>query len=137
MVGRTELGVLHVDDDSAILQLLVAYLDRRDVEIRLTSVTTGGDALDRLQAAPEAFDVVVCDYSLASPGGVEFLEIMRESFPDLPVIVFTGRAEAEETVRDHGAADFFVKGDAGTLDDLAERIVEVVDGFDHRVEPAD
>jgi DNA-binding NtrC family response regulator len=34
---------------------------------------------------------VVSDYSMPGTDGIEFLEQVRERFPDLPFIIFTGK----------------------------------------------
>ena len=127
MMGDSTVGVLHVDDDPAMLDLTLAFLGRLDVDARLYSVTDAEEALEILRTEPAAIDVVVSDFSLPDEGGIAFLETVRELRPDLPFIFFTGRTDSRQRALDSGATDYIVKGSADTLHELAHRIVEVVD----------
>lgn len=121
------VGVLHVDDDPAVLDLTLAFLERLDTDARLISATDGAEALEILRDDPVAVDVIVSDFSLPHEGGIAFLDAVRAESPDLPFIFFTGRTDKEATALEHGATDYIVKGNVETLHELAHRIVEVVD----------
>jgi CheY-like chemotaxis protein len=141
MVGNSTVGVLHVDDDPAMLDLTVAFLERLNTDVTLHSVTDAEEALDMLRTDSATVDVVVSDFSLPDEGGIAFLDAVREVRPDLPFIFFTGRTDTRQRALDHGATDYIVKGNAATLHDLAHTIVEVVGLADEREcyepEPAD
>lgn len=126
MGGTRAVEVLHVDDDQAMLDLTVAFLERLDIDARLTSVDDATEALDRLGA--DRVDVVVSDYSLPDRSGIDFLEHVRADHPELPFIFFTGRTDKEAEALDHGATDYIVKGNAATFDTLARSIVTAVEG---------
>ncbi|PYZ03230.1 hypothetical protein C8039_01745 [Halogeometricum sp. wsp3] len=78
------MRVLHVDDDAAFAELVAIYLERerdhspshRDVRRRCT-----GDASD-IQV-----DCVVSDYDMPQKDGLDFLELVRHDYPDLPFIL--------------------------------------------------
>jgi DNA-binding NtrC family response regulator len=127
MLRKRAVDVLHVDDDPAMLDLTVAFLERLDAEATLRSVMDAEEALEILRTDSESVDVVVSDFSLPDEGGIAFLEAVREVRPDVPFIFFTGRTDTEQRALDHGATDYIVKGNAATLNDLVHRIVEVVD----------
>jgi CheY-like chemotaxis protein len=140
MVGNSTVDVLHVDDDPAMLDLTIAFLERLDTEVTLHSVTDAEEALDLLRSDSVTVDVVVSDFSLPD-GGIAFLDAVREVRPDLPFIFFTGRTDNRQRALDHGATDYIVKGNAATLNDLAHTIVQVVGLADEQEwcgpEPAD
>jgi len=88
-----EVRVLHVDDDPEINELTKTFLERIDENFRVTGETTVVGALDRLQSGE--FDCVVSDYEMPNTNGIEFLEIVRDQYPDLPFILFTGKGSEE------------------------------------------
>lgn len=133
MGETTPVGVLHVDDDPAMRELLVAFLERRGLEPRLRTAATAAEATELLKSDPAAVDVVVSDMSLPDDeGGLGFLEDVRAEYPDLPFVVFTGRDDREDLARERGATDYVVKGTVRRLETLAARIDELVDEADRR-----
>jgi len=88
-----EVSVLHVDDDADFADVAAAMLEREDERLSVTTVTSAADGLDRL--ADREFDCVVSDYDMPGCNGVEFLEAVREEYPDLPFVLFTGKGSEE------------------------------------------
>ncbi len=86
------IRVLHVDDDPAFADLAATYLEREDDRIRVETATDADDGLDRLA---DEFDCVVSDYDMPGTNGIEFLETVRETHPDLPFILYTGKGSEE------------------------------------------
>lgn len=131
MGETTPVGVLHIDDDPAMRELFVAFLEHRGLEPRLLPAATGAEALAELRSDPGAVDVVVSDMSLPDDGGgIGFLDDVRAAYPDLPFVFFTGRDDREELARERGATDYVVKGTGRRLETLASRIDDLVDGAD-------
>lgn len=54
---------------------------------------TGDAAFDRLKLLDGAVDLVFLDILMSGGGGVITLHRIRELWPDLPVVVITGRSE--------------------------------------------
>ncbi|HEX4183587.1 MAG TPA: response regulator, partial [Caulobacteraceae bacterium] len=81
---------LLVVEDNPAEQLGVTELLAHD-DIDIESVSSGGEALERLRAEPA--DCVVLDLRLPDMSGFEVLERLRDdgSLADTPVVVFTGR----------------------------------------------
>jgi DNA-binding NtrC family response regulator len=99
--------ILIVDDEEFIRQ----NLDRILKEERYTTVLAqnGKEALEFLREAP--FDLVFLDLKLPDISGIEVLKTIRESDPDLLVIVMTGYASVESAVAalKSGAYDYIKK----------------------------
>jgi PAS domain S-box-containing protein len=124
------IRVLHVDDDLEFADLTAEFLHRESD--RMTAVTVRSPAEARQYLADETVDCIVSDYEMAPEDGIEFLESVREEYPDLPFILFTGRgseAIASEAIS-AGATDYLQKG-TGTSQYavLANRIENAVSQY--------
>ena len=93
--GAGELTVLVVDDETALRDALLRFLDRRG--IRGEGVSDGREALRVLQQ--RRFDVIISDVRMPGMSGREFLERLQRDRPDLvPRVVFsTGDTFAPDT----------------------------------------
>jgi PAS domain S-box-containing protein len=136
------LAVLHVDDDPALGELVQLYLERDDVnpECTVRTETSPAAALDVLRAEDGTFDCVISDYSMPDMNGIEFVEAVRETHPELPVLLFSGEETDEiaaEIIR-AGLSDYLQKGvgaDKYTM--LIRRVEHAVESegqFDPEVE---
>ena len=85
--------VLHVDDDPAFADLTTAFLERQDDRFSVATATDPDEGLSRLDA--ETFDCVVSDHDMPGRTGIEFLRAVRETYPDIPFILFTGKGSEE------------------------------------------
>ena len=122
------IRVLHVDDDPSLAEIVATYLEREDDRI---DVHVEADAEDGLEALDrEAFDCVVSDHEMPGRTGIEFLRAVREAYPDLPFLLFTGRGSesvAGEAIS-AGVTDYLQKG-TGTeqYELLANRVLNAVE----------
>jgi PAS domain S-box-containing protein len=87
-----EVSVVHVDDDSGIVELAATYLEREDDRITVTSVTSVSAALEQITATT---DCVISDYEMPQMDGIELLHTVRAEYPNLPFILFTGKGSEE------------------------------------------
>lgn len=99
--------VLLVEDDSTLREVLARLLVREGHLVE--AVGTAEEGLRLLDEVP--VDLVVTDIRLPGVGGLELLESVRRSSPQLPVIVMSGAASLEDAVRaiKLGAVDFLEK----------------------------
>ena len=109
-VGRTSPGerfrLLVVDDDVAIREIISAMLTEQGYEI--VTAEDGQQALDLLpQVRPH---LVVTDLRMPRMSGDELVRIVRESFPQLPVIVVSGDFLPDESPVSVLADAFIPKG---------------------------
>lgn len=84
----SDLKVLIVDDQSGIRRLLAEYF--RYEGWQPVEATNGREALDKL---PENPDVILLDMKMPVMDGIDCLEKLRQTHPNLPVIVMTAYGE--------------------------------------------
>lgn len=119
--------ILHVDDDPAFAELVATYLERENDRFEVLTEPGPDAALARLDEAD--VDCVVSDYDMPECNGIEFLTAVREEYPDLPFVLFTGKgseAVASDAIS-AGVTDYIQKG-TGTdqYELLANRITNAV-----------
>ncbi|MFB6301297.1 MAG: response regulator [Haloferacaceae archaeon] len=104
------IRVLHVDDDPEFADLTATFLERENGAFAVETATDADDGLARLDGGD--VDCVVSDYDMPGRNGIEFLKAVREDYPDLPFILFTGKGSegiASEAVS-AGVTDYLRKG---------------------------
>lgn len=92
--------VLVVDDEPVVRRLAARVLDSAGYDVH--EVGDGQQALDFLTARDTDVDVVVSDIVMPRLNGVQLLETLSRSHPDLPVILMSGYGPAE--LADRGIA---------------------------------
>ncbi|MCD2203295.1 PAS domain S-box protein [Halobacterium sp. KA-6] len=127
MSTTTPIHVLHVDDEPAFAEMVAEFLTREDDQIEITTATSAADGLTHLEDTH--FDCIVSDYDMPAQNGIEFLNAVRDTHPDLPFILFTGKG-SEEIASDAisaGVTDYLQKeGGTGQYTLLAHRITNAV-----------
>jgi PAS domain S-box-containing protein len=84
--------ILHVDDEPGFSETTAIYLEREDDRFTVETATSAADALDQLTTET---DCVVSDHEMPGMNGIEFLSAVREEYPDIPFILFTGKGSEE------------------------------------------
>lgn len=82
---------LHVDDEPGLADMLATFLEREDD--RFTIETALGASEGLVHLTTNDFDCVVSDYDLPDTDGIELLKRVRENYPQLPFILFTGEGQ--------------------------------------------
>ena len=85
--------VMYVDDDQALVFLMVRVLKRRGFVV--TAFSDPHEALAAFQSQPEAFDLVVTDYNMPGYSGLDLLRQLKLIRPDLPVALASGYVTPE------------------------------------------
>jgi len=107
--------VLIVEDDQLQREMLATLLKRK-LDFGSHTAEHGREALDFLEADTERqIKLVVMDINMPVMGGLETLEIIRQTYPSLPVIMLTGSKDVGDAVEAMklGATDFLTKPYAG------------------------
>jgi len=100
-------NILIVDDEQSYRQLLTLVFEEQGNTIR--TAMNGRQALDLL--ATEPADIIISDVKMPDMDGIEMLRSVRETLPDLGVVLMTAFASVE-TAREAfklGADDFIQK----------------------------
>ena len=106
----SSIAVLHVDDEPDFLDVATELLEQQSSEIDVITAGSAAEALDRLTTTP--VDCIISDYRMPGKDGIELLTAVREEYPALPFILFTG-AGSEAVASDAiaaGATDYLQKG---------------------------
>jgi two-component system, cell cycle sensor histidine kinase and response regulator CckA len=85
--------VLVVEDEPVVRRFAARVLDSAGYDVH--EVGDGQQALDFLTAREQAVDVVVSDIVMPRLNGVQLLETLSKSHPDLPVILMSGYGPAD------------------------------------------
>ncbi len=115
--------ILVVDDsefDRAVVRQILATLEYCDAEF----VTDGGSALRRLDAG--AVDLVLTDVLMPDMSGLELLERVQKTHPDVPVVIMTGSGSEELVIQALrlGAANYVIKKDlVADLPEIVENVM--------------
>lgn len=97
---RQQIQVLHVDDDPNLTDLIKTFLERKDDHFIVETATDADEGLKLI--SNRSPDCIVSDYNMPRMDGIELLQTVRERYPDLPFILFTGRGS--ETVASEAIA---------------------------------
>ncbi len=104
MVGER---ILIIDDESSIRKMFGLILSREGYNV--TEAEEGNEGL--LLIGSEEYDLVLLDIMMPGITGIECLERIKETHPELPVIMVTGVINVETTVEatEKGAFDYIIK----------------------------
>lgn len=87
--------ILVVDDEDIVCQSIKKILSRKGYEIE--------NALDVEEALKKinqrSFDLVITDLMMPKTNGIELMQIIREHYPELEVIMITGYSSIESAVK--------------------------------------
>lgn len=88
--------ILVVDDEPPIRELLQAYFQKHGYE-----VTTAATAEEAVRLADDlSLHLVVLDVLLPDSDGLEILQTLKGSHPNLPIIIMTGIGFDEELLQE-------------------------------------
>lgn len=88
----TGLTVLVVDDETAVRRFAVRVLQRDGYEV--IEAADGAEALDLVRSDKMTIDAIVSDIVMPRLNGVELMQAVAETHPDIPVILMSGYATA-------------------------------------------
>jgi DNA-binding NtrC family response regulator len=99
--------ILIVDDEEIVIKSCVRILDGGDFQI--DAVEDGFAALRKIEEEP--YDVVILDIMMPKMDGLEVLRRVKESHPDIDVIMVTGLSQIDTAVQAMklGAFDYLAK----------------------------
>ena len=131
MNSNQQYSVFVVDDNPLYVQLMLDYF-KRNPKLHFKTFANADECLAQLEENP---DVVVLDYFLesqyadAGKNSLEVLEKIDEKYPNLPVVVLSGKESLEIAVDSlqHGAYDYVVKNENAFMR-LENAIMNIIRG---------
>lgn len=115
--------ILVVDDEEIVIRSCLRILGNGDYEVE--AVQDGWEALGKIDE--NDYDVIILDIMMPKIDGMEVLQRVKETHPDVDVIMVTGHSQIETAVRSMklGAFDYLPKPfDPDELELTVERALE-------------
>ena len=115
--------ILVVDDEEIVIQSCLRILGNGDYEVE--AVQDGWEALRKIDE--NDYDILILDIMMPKIDGMEVLQRVKETHPDVDVIMVTGHSQIETAVRSMklGAFDYLPKPfDPDELELIVERALE-------------
>lgn len=117
-VGDRQTYLLAVDDEPAIRDLYVELLTLENYRVDVAE--NGIGALDLM--ARNSYDAVLLDLRMPKKAGMDVLRLVRQTLPELPVIVVSGVAHPSEFQAARAAGAFACIRKPFRFDELFEAI---------------
>ncbi|MBN1384340.1 MAG: response regulator [Elusimicrobia bacterium] len=120
--GRGKGHILVVDDEIEILKFIETVLKKNGY-----SVTVTHDAFHALNLLEKNdFDIAITDLKMPQMSGVELLEIIKEKYPKVKVLIITASARTDLAIKciEKGANDYLIK--PFTLNQLKKKVESLV-----------
>jgi CheY-like chemotaxis protein len=125
--SRNQVNLLIVEDftpEAEVMSIILNDYDS-DKEYNITIVANGSEALKNFEE--NDFNLVILDLGLPDMSGLEVLEKIKKSQPEVQVIVYTGQDDREIAVKamKMGASEFLIKNyeDIQTLPKIVEKVL--------------
>ena len=114
--------ILVVDDDPLVCDSM-----RRMLEVDGRQVALAGSAREALALCDkQTFDLIIIDYLMPVMKGDKLALVIRERYPDKPIIMITADAEKLESLKENPPGVDLVIGKPFQLDDLREAVSRVL-----------
>lgn len=112
------MRILIVEDEEELASVLVEALEDESYAVDLA--VTGAAAEELMDLNP--YDLVVLDWTIPEPSGIELLRLWRAGGSEVPVLMLTGRRDIGDRVDglDTGADDYLTK--PFSFDELLARV---------------
>jgi DNA-binding NtrC family response regulator len=103
----SDYQILFVDDDKDILTMVQQYLEMQGYNV--TTVNSGLKALDLVK--DQKIDIIFTDYKMPEFNGLELLAAVKQTKPEIEVIIVTGYGSMESAIQamKFGSYDYLQK----------------------------
>ena len=88
-------GILIVDDEEIVIMSCLRILGGGDCHVE--GAYDGPEAQRKIEENP--YDVIILDVMMPNMGGLEVLRRVKETHPDVDVIMLTGLSQADTVVQ--------------------------------------
>jgi CheY-like chemotaxis protein len=125
--GTAQYRVLIVDDEGNLRTLGKSILESQGYEVHCA-----GDGFEGLTALKNAVpDMIISDLQMPNMNGFEFLSVVRQRFPAVPVIVISGEFSGVSVPENVLAEGFFPKGGykpAALFEKISDLLIHLPNG---------
>jgi len=120
---ENKVNIMVVDDEEIVRESLTSWLEEDGYHVE--AVESGKKALERLPA--KNWDLMLVDLKMPGMDGIQLMDEVHKTFPDMLVIIMTAYATVDTAVKamKKGAYDYFVK--PFNPDDISLTIRKIVD----------
>jgi len=101
------MKILVCDDEPAVTEYISCLLEMEGHEVE-TSID-GGEALEKIQAKPSSYDVLITDHRMPKLTGVELIESVRALNAPLKMMLISGMELADIPMAYQTCMDCFLK----------------------------
>ncbi len=101
--------ILVIEDEQAIRRVLKKIISEENSTYEVDEAEDGLEGLDLIQTTD--YDLILCDIKMPKVDGVEVLEKVRKTKPEIPVVMISGHGDLDTAVRTMrlGAFDYISK----------------------------
>jgi signal transduction histidine kinase len=124
---KSPLHILHLEDDPNDASLIQSTLESEGIACATTRVQTREDFVAVLEYG--GIDLVFSDFTMPAFDGLSATKIMRERWPELPIILVSGTLGEERAVDalKNGATDYVLKNRLARLAPSVRRAMKEVE----------
>lgn len=115
--------LLVIDDSQEILVALSKFFTKKNYEV--ITAADGLDGLKLIKTDAKGFDLVITDLVMPDISGVGIISIIKEKYPETPVVAITGWGEHPEALAIEAQADHVLEKpfDLQELNQLVEGLI--------------
>ena len=108
MSGDDLPNIIAVDDDYAV-RMAMEFMFKKWPEYNLILAEDSQDALSKLEE--REYMMMFCDINMPVMSGLELLKIVKDKYPDLPVVMLTSETDIQNSITAfrYGAMDYLLK----------------------------
>ena len=102
-----KIKLLIIEDNQEILAGLYNFLTVR--KFRVSTASDGLEGLKMFETEKQGYDLVITDLVMPNISGIGVISILKEKYPDTPVIAITGMGEHPEALAVEANADVVIE----------------------------
>ena len=108
MSGDDFPNIIAVDDDYAV-RMAMEFMFKKWPEYNLILAEDSKDALSKLEE--REYMMMFCDINMPVMSGLDLLKIVKDNYPDLPVVMLTSETDIQNSITAfrYGAMDYLLK----------------------------
>jgi len=123
--------ILIIDDSKIILGTYNKFFTKKDYDVLTAS--NGLDGIKAIESDAQGIDLVITDIVMPNISGAGVISILKQKYPDIPVIAITGWGTHPTTLASEADADLIL----GKPIDLIELEVTINEMISRKREKAD